>query len=153
MHTLYNHSPVRHVLAACRQSNPPLPADAEAGRILFMDDDESIRSLTQGLLGNLGYVCDLAKNGEEALQLYQRRLGLGRAYDAVIMDLTVVGGMGGEQTFKRLRELDPRVRAVVTSGYDSDELRHHLLGLGIRGYLPKPYRVGELGRLLKTVAA
>ena len=153
MHTLYNHSPVRHVLAARHQSNPPLPAADEAGHILFMDDDENIRALTQRLLESLGYHCDLAKNGEETLQLYQQRIESGRAYDAVIMDLTVVGGMGGEQTFKQLRELDPRVRAVVTSGYDNEELRRHLLDLGICGYLPKPYRVGELGRLLKTVAA
>lgn len=135
-----------------QQSARKSPAPA-AGRLLFMDDDEHIRTLTLGMLENLGYQCDLAKNGEEAIQLYRHRLALGRPYTAVIMDLKVADGMGGEQTFQQLRKLDPTVRAAVTSGYDNDELRHHLLGLGICGYLPKPFRVGELGRLLKIVAA
>lgn len=113
-----------------------------------MDDDEHIRALTKGMLENLEYKCDVAKNGEEAVHCYQRALAYGHPYDLVIMDLTVIGGMGGEQTFKRLHELDPRVQAVLTSGYDSDDLRRQCLGLGFRGYLTKPYRLRELGEII-----
>ena len=67
------------------------------------------------------------------------------------MDLTIVGGMGGEETFKVLHELDPDVRAIVSSGYDSEEMAKQYLEMGFCGYLTKPYRVADLGRILKTV--
>ena len=121
------------------------------GRILFMDDDEDISTLTGGMLEELGYKFDLAKNGEEAVQLYKRYLTIGRPYDAVIMDLTIIGGMGGEQTFKILRELDPEVRAIIASGYDVDEMARHYLDMGFCGYLTKPYRIGDLGKIVRTV--
>jgi CheY-like chemotaxis protein len=121
------------------------------GRVLFMDDDERICALTAGMLDGLEYKYDIAKNGEEAIALYKRYLNIGRPYDAVIMDLTIIGGMGGEEAFKQLRDLDPDVRAIVTSGYDSEEMAKQFLDMGFCGYLTKPYRVGDLGRILKTV--
>ncbi|MEO7411754.1 MAG: PAS domain-containing protein [Opitutaceae bacterium] len=121
------------------------------GRVLFMDDDPNITALTGTMLESLDYKYDLAKNGEEAIALYQRYLNIGRPYDAVIMDITVVGGMGGEQAFKALRELDPDVRAIVSSGYDNDDMARRFLDMGFCGYLTKPYRVIDLGKMLKAV--
>jgi PAS domain S-box-containing protein len=121
------------------------------GRILFMDDDPKISDLTANMLKSLEYKYDLAKNGEEAITLYRRYLNIGRPYDAVIMDLTVVGGMGGEECFVELKKLDPDIRAIVASGYDNDEMARQFLDRGWCGYLTKPYRVGELGKVLKTV--
>jgi two-component system, cell cycle sensor histidine kinase and response regulator CckA len=121
------------------------------GRVLFMDDDEDICALTGGMLESLGYKFDLVRKGEEAIQFYKRYLNIGRPYDAVIMDLTIIGGMGGEQTFKHLRELDPQVCAIVTSGYDNDDMRRQFLDMGFCDYLTKPYRVGDLGKSLRTV--
>jgi len=121
------------------------------GRILFMDDDPDICHLTGGMLESLSYKHDLAKNGEEALQLYKRYLNIGRPYDLVILDLTVIGGMGGEQCFKQLRDLDPDVRAIVASGYDNDDMARQFLDMGLCGYLTKPYRVGDLNRIIKKV--
>jgi two-component system cell cycle sensor histidine kinase/response regulator CckA len=123
----------------------------QTGRILFMDDDEQIRMLTKSMIESLEYKCDLAKDGEEAIQLYKRYLNIGRPYDIVIMDLTIIGGMGGEETFRQLRELHPQVRAVIASGYDNDEMRRQFLDLGFYGYLTKPYRVGELGKIIRKV--
>ncbi len=151
LQTVYNQSPFRQLLAKYSQWTPKLVPPAVVGRVLFMDDDKHICTLTKNLLENLGYYCDLAKNGEEAVQLYQRAFETNQPYGAVIMDLTVIGGMGGEEAFKQMHLLDPQVRAVITSGYDNDDLRRQFLGLGFIGYLPKPYRVGELGRLLRTV--
>ncbi len=121
------------------------------GRILFMDDDPKISQLTASMLQSLDYKYDLATNGEEAIALYKRYLNIGRPYDAVIMDLTVIGGMGGEECFHELRKLDSDVRAIVASGYDNDEMCRQFLDKGFCGYLTKPYRVGDLGRVLKTV--
>ena len=121
------------------------------GRVLFMDDDEKICTLTGAMLSSLEYKYDIAHNGEEAVALYRRYLNIGRPYDAVILDLTVIGGLGGKETFQQLHELDPDVRAIVASGYDNDEMAKRFLGMGFCGYLTKPYRVTDLGKVLKTV--
>ncbi|HEY1108559.1 MAG TPA: ATP-binding protein, partial [Opitutaceae bacterium] len=121
------------------------------GRVLFMDDDPKISQLTASMLQSLDYKYDLAANGEEAIVLYKRYLNIGRPYDAVIMDLTVVGGMGGEELYYELKKLDPDVRAIVASGYDNQEMAEEFYAKGFLGYLTKPYRVGELGKMLKTV--
>ena len=123
------------------------------GRVLFMDDDEKICALTAGMLDGLEYKYDIAKNGEEAIALYTRYLNIGRPYDAVIMDLNIIGGMGGEATFKQLRELDPDVRAIISSGYDSEEMaqpvsRHGLLRLSHQAlprHRPRPHSQDRAG--------
>jgi two-component system cell cycle sensor histidine kinase/response regulator CckA len=130
---------------------PAMHHATQTGRILFMDDDEQIRTLTKSMIESLEYKCDLAKDGEEAIQLYKRYLNIGRPYDIVIMDLTIIGGMGGEQTFKILRDLHPEVCAILASGYDNDEMRRQFLDMGFYDYLTKPYRVGELGRSIRKV--
>ena len=121
------------------------------GRVLFMDDDAKISALTATMLTRLEYKFDLAKNGEDALALYKRYLNVGRPYDAVIMDLAVIGGMSGEACFQALKEIDPEVRAILSSGYDHDELARKYLDMGFCGYLTKPYRATDLGKVLKAV--
>lgn len=121
------------------------------GRVLFMDDDLKICALTSTMLQSLDYKFDIAHNGDEAIKFYQRYLNIGRPYDAVIMDITVVGGMGGEECFHELHKLDPDVRAIVSSGYDNDEMAHRFLDMGFCGYLTKPYRVTDLGKVIKAV--
>ncbi len=130
---------------------PVMNVATRTGRILFMDDDEQIRLLTKSMIESLEYKCDVARDGEEAIQLYKRYLNIGRPYDAVIMDLTIIGGMGGEQAFRVLRDLHPEVCAIIASGYDNDEMARQFLDLGFYGYLTKPYRVGDLGRILRAV--
>jgi DNA-binding NtrC family response regulator len=121
------------------------------GRILFMDDDENISRLSAAMFDRLDYKYDLAKNGDDALALYQRYLNIGRPYDAVIVDLHVIGGMGGEACYHALKQLDPDARVIASSGYDDPALARRFLELGFCGYLNKPYRLGELGQVLKTV--
>ena len=130
---------------------PSFNVATKTGRVLFMDDDPQICALTGGMLEGLGYKFDIAKTGEEAVQFYKRYLNIGRPYDVVIMDLTIIGGMGGEQTFRALRDLHPEVRAIIASGYDNDDMARQFLDMGFLGYLTKPYRVGDLGRVLKKV--
>jgi PAS domain S-box-containing protein len=121
------------------------------GRILFMDDDSKICSLTAGMLESLEYKYDLAQNGEDAIKLYRSYFNIGRPYDVVIMDLTVIGGMGGEDAFKAIKQLDPDVRAIAASGYDNEDMCRRYLDMGFCGYLTKPYRVTDLGKVIKTV--
>jgi two-component system cell cycle sensor histidine kinase/response regulator CckA len=133
------------------QARKPATLRFGTGRVLLMDDDASITELTATMLQSLDYKYDTAKNGEEAIVLYKRYLNIGRPYDAVIMDLTVIGGMGGEECFLELKQLDPEVRAIVSSGYDNDDMAKRFLDLGFCGYLTKPYRVTDLGKVLKAV--
>jgi PAS domain S-box-containing protein len=121
------------------------------GRILFMDDDPRITALTATMLESLEYKFDVARDGSEAIQLYQRYFNVGRPYDAVILDITVVGGMGGEECFKHLRDCDPEIRAIISTGYDHDATGHNFIDQGFCGYLTKPYRIAELGKVLKAV--
>ncbi len=121
------------------------------GRILVMDDEEKILHLTGIMLENLGYKFDVARNGKEALALFQRYLNVSRPYDCVILDLTIVGGMGGEETYRELKKLYPELRAIISSGYDSEDMMRRYLDMGFNGYLSKPFRVGELGKILKKV--
>lgn len=121
------------------------------GRVLFMDDEPQLCTITKAMLESLDYKVDIARHGEEALAFYRKYHAVNRPYDVVLLDLTIVGGMGGEETFKRLREIDPDVRAVVSSGYDNEEMARQFIEAGFCGYLTKPYRVGELGKLLKNV--
>ena len=133
------------------QARPAPSQRFGTGRVLFMDDDDHICALTASMLQSLDYKFDIAKNGEDAITFYKRYLNIGRPYDAVIMDLTVVGGLGGEETFRILRELDSEVRAIVSTGYDDEDMARHYLDMGFCGYLTKPYRVAELGKVLKAV--
>ena len=133
------------------QARPAPSLRFGTGRVLFMDDDDHICSLTASMLESLDYKFDIAKKGEDAITLYKRYLNIGRPYDAVIMDLTVIGGMGGEETFRALKELDGDVRAIVSSGYDNEDMAKQYLEMGFCGYLTKPYRVTDLGKVLKAV--
>ena len=67
------------------------------------------------------------------------------------MDINVIGGMGAEETFAALKKLDPDVRAIISSGYDNEDMVRKFLDAGFCGHLTKPYRVADLGKLLKTV--
>ena len=137
------------------------PAEAETrrspilrtgtGRVLLMDDDPDISRLAAGMLASLDYKYDVARNGEDAIALYNRYLKVGRPYDIVILDLTVIGGMGGEEAFRKLKEIDKDVRAIVCSGYDSDEMARQYMEMGFVGYLSKPFRLGDLARAIKGV--
>ena len=121
------------------------------GRVLLMDDDPDISRLAAGMLASLDYKYDVARNGEEAITLYRRYVNVGRPYDLVILDLTVIGGMGGEEAFRQLREIDKDVRAIVCSGYDSEEMARQYMDMGFVGYLAKPFRLGDLARAIKAV--
>jgi PAS domain S-box-containing protein len=122
-----------------------------AGRILIMDDEEAIREITQALLEHLGYLADVAKDGEEAIALYRQALTRGDPYSLVIMDLTIPGGMGGREAVGQLYVIDPGVRAIVSSGYSNDPVMADFHSYGFKGILSKPYSVAEMSRVIHQV--
>ena len=121
------------------------------GRILVMDDEEAVRSIAGGILGHLGYEIEFARDGDEAVEIYKRRSMSGKLFDLVIMDLTVPGGMGGKEAIKRLLELDPKVKAIVSSGYSNDPVMSEYGQHGFRGVITKPYKPEELSETVYRV--
>jgi CheY-like chemotaxis protein len=87
------------------------------GRILVMDDEAMIRKLAGELLSYLGYEVDFALDGTEAIKRYKKAINSNKPFDAVILDLTVKGGMGGKEAIQELVKIDPNVVAIVSSGY------------------------------------
>ena len=133
------------------RARPAGAARFRTGRVLVMDHDERIRKVTAGMLQKLDYKVDVARDGEEAVALYKRYFDVGRAYDAVILDLSVPGAMGGEEAFALLRRMDPDVRAVGSNGDAGSGAGERCLDLGFGGWLPRPYRLADLGQVLATV--
>jgi PAS domain S-box-containing protein len=131
----------------------PHPAPARKARVLVMDDESVIRLVAQALLGSLGHDVEAAENGDAAVGLYRRAIAEGRPFDVVILDLTVRGGKGGAETLRELLEIDPGVKAIVSSGYSDDEVIATYLQHGFCSFLKKPYDVQELSRVLDGVMA
>lgn len=121
------------------------------GKILLMDDDEGILEATGEVLTFLGYSVEVARSGEEALEQYRKAQECGQPFDVVIVDLTIRGKMGGKETAQRLRELDPGVNAIVSSGYSEDPVMAHFREYGFRGVIAKPYTIEELSQTLHNV--
>jgi len=128
-------------------------APAGKGRVLVMDDEEMIRELTGDMLADLGYEVGFAADGAEAIDLYTKARESGHPYDALVIDLTIPGAMGGREAITRLRELDPRVRAIVSSGYATDAVMTEFSDHGFCACVAKPYRIEELGDALHRAMA
>ena len=124
-----------------------------SGRVLVMDDEPIIRSMVEELLGRAGYRVDTARNGEDALELYATARSQGDPYGVVILDLTVSGGMGGDETIRKLRGLDSEVRAIVSSGYSDNPVVANFPAWGFKGAVIKPYRATELCEAVARVLA
>ena len=121
------------------------------GSILIMDDEAVIRDLAGRMLTRLGYEVDFADDGTEALEAYRKAWEAEQPFVAVIMDLTIPGGMGGKEAIKRLLEIDPYARVIVSSGYSNDPIMAEFKQYGFRGVVAKPYSITELGNVLHSV--
>jgi len=121
------------------------------GRLLIMDDEEPILELTARLLASRGYEVETALDGGAAVTAYQAAFNAGNRFDAVIMDLTVPEKMGGYEAFEAMRAIDPKVKAILSSGYSHEPVILNYKDFGIAGIAPKPYRVVELFTAVEKV--
>ena len=120
-------------------------------RILVMDDEEIIQDVLSNMLDFLGYEAEIAPDGEKAIDMYRTAMESGKPFDALIMDLTIHGGMGGKDAVKELITIDPNVRAIVSSGYSTDPAVTNFQEYGFKGVISKPFKIEELGDVLKRV--
>jgi len=121
-------------------------------RILMMEDEESVISVTCGMFNRLGYEYEIARQSQEAIDLYCQARERGKPFDLVILDLTIRGGMGGKETIVRLLEIDPAVNALVASGYADDRILSNYEDYGFKGAIAKPFRLSTLKNAIeKTV--
>jgi CheY-like chemotaxis protein len=121
------------------------------GKVLFMDDERIIIDMTREVLKFLDYEVMFAKDGLAVLDLYQKEKSAGVPFDIVILDLTISSGLGGKETIRELRKLDPGVKAIVSSGYTDDPAVHNFSGYGFCEKLTKPYNIHDLKRILEKV--
>jgi DNA-binding NtrC family response regulator len=118
-----------------------------------MDDEEVVREVAQEALSMAGYEVVLAKDPATALRLYKEAMESGAPFDAVILDLTIPGGIGGKETMEKLISIDPGVKAVVSSGYSNDPVMADYKRYGFKGVLAKPYKIGALQDVVRSVIA
>ncbi len=130
---------------------PAMGTKAMKAKVLHMDDEEMILHTTREMLEGLGYDVVSARDGDEACGKYAQARDAGAPFDVVILDITIPGGLGGKDAMKRLRAIDPGVRAIVSSGYSNDPVMARHQRYGFKGVIAKPYLIEELDDIIRRV--
>ncbi len=120
-------------------------------RILLMDDQQMLRDAAGLMLKSLGYEAALVADGQAAVDIYRQAMESGRKFDLVILDLVIPGGIGGIEVVQMLRQLDPEVLTVISSGYTNDPAVLNYARYGFDDVLSKPYSLTELGDKLRSL--
>ncbi len=123
----------------------------EKGRLLIMDDEEVVADITKEFLKHIGYEVEVARDGEEAIELYKKAMESEKPFDVAILDLTIPGGMGGKETIGKLLEIDTDVKAIATSGYSNNPVMTEFAQYGFKGSLIKPYKIEKLGEIISKL--
>lgn len=129
----------------------PFQSAKEHGKVMIMDDDEMVRIIAEAMLIHLGYESELAVDGEEAVGLYRKALSTGTEADLIIMDLTIPGGMGGEDAVKEILTLNPEAKVIVSSGYSNDPIMDDYIAYGFCGAIVKPYQMQEFYTVIQKL--
>jgi len=116
------------------------------GTVLLVDDEETIRGIGAEMLNELGFSTVTAADGREAVEVFKSRSDIA----FVILDLTMPH-MDGEQCFRELRQIDPDVKVIMSSGYNEQEVTEKFIGKGLAGFIQKPYRLSTLQEVIRTV--
>jgi len=124
---------------------------AGKGKILLMDDEQIILDVTQEVLKFLKYDVVFARDGLAAIDLYKKEKTAGVPFDIVILDLSVLSGVGGKETIEHLRKFDPAIKAIISSGYSNDPVVENFSQYGFSGRLTKPYKIKDLKNILEQL--
>ena len=147
--------PTQEQIPAEKEAESQVVVSEEAvsgeGKILLMDDEEVVRKVATQLLKYIGYEVEIAKDGSEAIKLYQEAKDSGQPFSAVILDFTVPGGMGGKEAIEKFLEMDPEVKAIVSSGYSTDPMMSDYKRYGFSGAIAKPYKIKKLSKILNEM--
>jgi CheY-like chemotaxis protein len=143
-------------LPACRMLPEEPRASVETllprpGKLLVMDDEEEVREVIGALLRRMGHEVVLVEDGVRAVDGYEKAMGHERPFDAVILDLTVRGGVGGQEAMQSLLKADPAIKAIVMSGYADDAVLLEPQQYGFQGILIKPFNSDDLRKALARV--
>ncbi len=130
---------------------PVAAQSAQLPRMLVMDDEAAIRDIATAMLEYLGYATESCEDGIEAVRRYGLARAEGRPFAAVLMDLTIPGGMGGREAAQQILAVDPQACLIVSSGYSHDPVLAEFAAYGFKGVLAKPYKVSDLQRVLASV--
>ena len=148
--TVIIYLPASQKAAVSATTHAPVPLSG-SGRILVMDDEDMVRSVSRHLLENLGYTVECVQDGTEAVAAYQRAQATGQPFAAVILDYTIPGGMGGLETLTHLRTIDPQITALLSSGYANNPVMADWAYYGFSGVVAKPYTLAQLQEALHNV--
>jgi len=148
--SIYLPASVKEIVEAAPVKKPvPEISVTQGGKILVMDDEEVIRDVSNALLTHLGYNVEVAVEGVEAIEMYEKAMKSEKPFEAVILDLTNKVGMGGAEAMAKLLEIDPDVKAIATTGYSNDPIINKFREHGFRGTLPKPFNLDHLKTALQ----
>lgn len=134
-----------------KNQEKPISNAEKKGKVLAMDDNENILKLTCRLLQKLGYQTVPVKNGKEAIEIFVEAIRSGEPFDAAILDLTIDNGMGAEETMAKLIEINPNIKAVVTSGYSNSPVIRNFKNYGFKAAIQKPYNLQVLSVTMQDV--
>ncbi len=143
--------PAQADTAVERQQRMTPDVAVKASRIMIMDDEEMVLDVVRSQLISLGHEAVLVKDGEQAIDQYQELQDAGRPVDLVILDLTIAGGVGGQETAEKLLKLDPQAKLIVSSGYSNDPVIADYSAFGFQASLVKPFDRKELNKALSSV--
>lgn len=132
-------------------NEPQTRYTAVKAKILVMDDEEIVREVLQAMLVQAGHKVTLAANGEDALGAYTEAHKAGEDFDLIIMDLTIPGGMGGEEAVKGILQIKPDAKVVVSSGYSTNPIMANYADYGFCGAIVKPYQYKELVSIISSI--
>jgi signal transduction histidine kinase/ActR/RegA family two-component response regulator len=142
--------PATHDVPAAARATPVV-TQTGTERILVMDDEEALRKLLGSVLRTLGYEVEAARDGAEAITLYEEARAAGLPFHAVLLDLTVSGGMGGAETAAKLKQIDRTAKLIVSSGYSASAVMSDFKDYGFDAVLPKPWTKQQLSAVIRRV--
>lgn len=142
---------IRPAEAPGKQPEPLGDTSAEGARVLILDDQAVIRKIIETILGKMGIVPTFTVEGSETVRAYRSQLEEGTPFDAVILDLTIPGGMGGREASEQILAMDPEAKIIISSGYASDPIMSRYEEFGIKAIAVKPYRFSDFRNILLGV--
>jgi PAS domain S-box-containing protein len=143
-------------LPASRKKGPiPRPKTLKLsfgrGKVLLMDDEKMVLEVSSAMLKRLGYDVTVAQDGAEAIKCFRQATLAGEPFDAVILDLTVPGGLGAKETIRDLQQINPKAKVIVSSGFSDDPLKTDYQDFGFSGFMPKPYNLTQLSAAMHKI--